>query len=148
MENSFIRNSTRANGPISTPWSKTSRQQSDAKDAALRRRNLLRRQDPPASHNPAPAHDRLARRTAPRLQLRLRLRARARLGKRRRFDHEQEHDHEQHPVLSSIERWALDVKSWTFSSSFPRRVTGAWWPSRSSKPLLVPRLRDRGRFDS
>ena len=32
--------------------------------------------------------------------------------------------------------------------SSPRRVKGAWWPSRSSKPLLVPRTRDRGRFDS
>jgi hypothetical protein len=29
----------------------------------------------------------------------------------------------------------------------PRRVTGAWWPPRSSKPLAV-RLSDRGRFDS
>jgi hypothetical protein len=29
-----------------------------------------------------------------------------------------------------------------------RRVTGAWWSSRSSKPLSVPHTRDRGRFDS
>jgi hypothetical protein len=29
----------------------------------------------------------------------------------------------------------------------PRRVTGAWWPPRSSKPLAV-RISDRGRFDS
>jgi hypothetical protein len=28
------------------------------------------------------------------------------------------------------------------------RVKGAWWPSRSSKPLLAPRMRDQGRFDS
>src|SRR5438067_9916239 len=29
-----------------------------------------------------------------------------------------------------------------------RRVKGAWWSSRSSKPLSVPHTRDRGRFDS
>jgi hypothetical protein len=29
----------------------------------------------------------------------------------------------------------------------PRRVTGAWWPPRSSKPLAV-RISGRGRFDS
>jgi hypothetical protein len=28
------------------------------------------------------------------------------------------------------------------------RVKGAWWSSRSSKPLSVPYTRDRGRFDS
>ncbi len=28
------------------------------------------------------------------------------------------------------------------------RVKGAWWSSRSSKPLSVPHTRDRGRFDS
>jgi hypothetical protein len=33
---------------------------------------------------------------------------------------------------------------WTFPSS--RRVKGAWWPSRSSKPLSV--RKSRGRFDS
>src|SRR4029077_9823523 len=33
----------------------------------------------------------------------------------------------------------------TFSFSV-RRVTGAWWPSRSSKPLSV--RKSRGRFDS
>ena len=35
---------------------------------------------------------------------------------------------------------------WMFAFSFARRVKGAWWPSRSSKPSL-PRKR-RGRFDS
>jgi hypothetical protein len=29
-----------------------------------------------------------------------------------------------------------------------RRVKGAWWPSRSSKPLLIPHPRGQGRFDS
>src|SRR5205823_4692437 len=29
-----------------------------------------------------------------------------------------------------------------------RRVKGAWWPSRSSKPLSVRQPPDRGRFDS
>ena len=33
---------------------------------------------------------------------------------------------------------------WTFP--FSRRVKGAWWPSRSSKPLSV--RKSRGRFDS
>ena len=39
----------------------------------------------------------------------------------------------------------LDIEHWTF---FFRRVKGAWWSSRSSKPLSVPPTRDRGRFDS
>src|SRR6266571_805856 len=43
-----------------------------------------------------------------------------------------------------VRGWMLDVGRWTFS--FSRRVKGAWWPSRSSKP---PSLRKwRGRFDS
>ncbi len=56
----------------------------------------------------------------------------------------------------SVGRWTLDVgrlprrsrakAGSTFSSC--RRVKGAWWPSRSSKPLLVSHTRDRGRFDS
>ena len=29
-----------------------------------------------------------------------------------------------------------------------RRVKGAWWPSRSSKPLSIRYTPDRGRFDS
>src|SRR5262245_56501593 len=28
------------------------------------------------------------------------------------------------------------------------RVNGAWWPARSSKPLSIRQLLDRGRFDS
>ena len=34
-----------------------------------------------------------------------------------------------------------------YSCTF-RRVKGAWWSSRSSKPLSVPHTRGRGRFDS
>src|SRR5207248_4659801 len=37
-------------------------------------------------------------------------------------------------------------RRWAFF--FCRRVKGAWWPSRSSKPLSVRQLPDRGRFDS
>ncbi len=43
-----------------------------------------------------------------------------------------------------IPRWTLDVGHWTFFSS--RRVKGAWWPSRSSKPSSPCKW--RGRFDS
>ena len=49
---------------------------------------------------------------------------------------------------------ALPVGSSTFSvgcsmfgQHFPRRVMGAWWPPRSSKPSSV-RFTGRGRFDS
>jgi four helix bundle protein len=43
-----------------------------------------------------------------------------------------------------IRRWMLDAGSWKFS--FSRRVKGAWWPSRSSKPSSPRKW--RGRFDS
>jgi hypothetical protein len=60
---------------------------------------------------------------------------------------------------SAIQRWALEVKCQSGSDlsglrlvpvrlglfAF-RRVKGAWWPSRSSKPSSV--RKDRGRFDS
>jgi hypothetical protein len=42
-------------------------------------------------------------------------------------------------------RWMFGVERWAFSFW---RVKGAWWSSRSSKPLSVPHTRDRGRFDS
>jgi hypothetical protein len=42
--------------------------------------------------------------------------------------------------------WTLGIERWAFFSF--RRVKGAWWSSRSSKPLSVPHTRDRGRFDS
>jgi hypothetical protein len=46
--------------------------------------------------------------------------------------------------IHTIERWALDVGRWTFSSFW--RVKGAWWPSRSSKSSSPRKW--RGRFDS
>ena len=42
-------------------------------------------------------------------------------------------------------RWMLDVGRWTFLF-LTRRVKGAWWPSRSSKPSSPRKW--RGRFDS
>ena len=56
----------------------------------------------------------------------------------------------QRPTLNAqrsiqiVRRWMLDVGRWTFFSF--RRVKGAWWPSRSSKPSSP--LKWRGRFDS
>ena len=47
--------------------------------------------------------------------------------------------------IQTVGRWTLGVERWTFSFW---RVKGAWWSSRSSKPLSVPHTRDRGRFDS
>ena len=43
-----------------------------------------------------------------------------------------------------IRRWRLNVERWEFSAN--RRVKGAWWPSRSSKPSSPRKW--RGRFDS
>ncbi len=48
---------------------------------------------------------------------------------------------------AAIGCWALDVGCWMFGLRPSRRVTGAWWPSRSSKPLSV-RFTGRGGFDS
>ncbi len=48
--------------------------------------------------------------------------------------------------IQTVGRWMLGVGCWAFSSL--GRVKGAWWSSRSSKPLSVPHTRDRGRFDS
>jgi hypothetical protein len=45
---------------------------------------------------------------------------------------------------AGVRRSALDVQCSTFS--FFRRVKGAWWPSRSSKPSSSRKW--RGRFDS
>jgi hypothetical protein len=47
--------------------------------------------------------------------------------------------------IQTVGRWMLGVERWAFSFW---RVKGAWWSSRSSKPLSVPHTRDRGRFDS
>jgi hypothetical protein len=59
------------------------------------------------------------------------------------------------PPSFRVGRWALSgvgqpapigFRGWAFS--VVRRVKGAWWPSRSSKPLLVRHPPGRGRFDS
>jgi hypothetical protein len=47
--------------------------------------------------------------------------------------------------IQTVGRWMLGVERWAF---FSWRVKGAWWSSRSSKPLSVPHTRGRGRFDS
>ena len=47
------------------------------------------------------------------------------------------------PVGSST----FNVGCSMFGQHFPRRVMGAWWPPRSSKPSSV-RFTGRGRFDS
>jgi hypothetical protein len=49
------------------------------------------------------------------------------------------------PVIQLVGCWTLDLERRAFS--FARRVKGAWWPSRSSKPSSS-RLAGRGRFDS
>jgi hypothetical protein len=46
--------------------------------------------------------------------------------------------------IQRVRNWPLYVERWTFSSC--RRVKGAWWPSRSSKPSSPRKW--RGRFDS
>src|SRR6266542_3130094 len=51
------------------------------------------------------------------------------------------------PTSKETGRLALDVGCWMFGLRLSRRVTGAWWPSRSSKPLSV-RFTGRGGFDS
>ena len=47
--------------------------------------------------------------------------------------------------IQTVGCWMWGVERWTFSLW---RVKGAWWSSRSSKPLSVPHTRNRGRFDS
>ena len=47
--------------------------------------------------------------------------------------------------IQTVGGWILGVERWAFSFW---RVKGAWWSSRSSKPLSVPHTRGRGRFDS
>ena len=48
--------------------------------------------------------------------------------------------------IQTVGHWTLSVGRWAFASLW--RVKGAWWSSRSSKPLSVPHTRNRGRFDS
>ena len=118
MESSFIPNSIPASGRISTPWSARLRKPNECVRGLLWRAVVL----DAGGSAPIPR------------------------------------------ALISIRRWtpcsrklsAFGVRS---SAFFPqsairnpqskiRRVKGAWWPSRSSKPLLIPHARDQGRFDS
>ena len=46
-----------------------------------------------------------------------------------------------------VQRSMFGVRCFAFFSCVPRRVMGAWWPSRSSKPLSA-RSTSRGMFDS
>ena len=48
---------------------------------------------------------------------------------------------------SSFGRWMLGVGCWVFQQGFSRRVMGAWWPPRSSKPSSAC-FAGRGMFDS
>jgi hypothetical protein len=73
------------------------------------------------------------------------LRAIAESGILRLFNAQRSTPNAQRSILL-VGRWMLGVESWPFSSF--GRVKGAWWPSRSSKPLSVSYTRDRGRFDS
>src|SRR5260370_31033628 len=45
-------------------------------------------------------------------------------------------------------RRIVDLSAIRNPRSTIRRVKGAWWPSRSSKPLSIRQPPDRGRFDS
>ena len=54
-----------------------------------------------------------------------------------------------HHSCSLVRRSKFGVRSSAYSFlSAVRRVKGAWWPSRSSKPLSIRYTPDRGRFDS
>jgi hypothetical protein len=146
MENSSIPSSSQETGRISTPWLKPLKQQNNAgRDGALRRplrgSDLRNSSDVAPDYDHGSEHDRFTRKTA--LGLRLRLRARSRLGKPRRVDqdHEQDYDYEQCAFISLLGRWV-------FAFFVFWRVKGAWWPSRSSKPLSVRYSPGRGRFDS
>jgi len=50
-------------------------------------------------------------------------------------------------ATSSFGHWLLDVGCWIFQQGFSRRVMGAWWPPRSSKPSSAC-FAGRGMFDS
>ena len=72
-----------------------------------------------------------------------RTRANAIRGALKFFNAQRSTPNAQRPI-QTVENWTLDVGRWVFSSS--RRVKGAWWPSRSSKPSSPRKW--RGRFDS
>ena len=129
MESSFIPNSNPAIGQTSTPWSARSK-----KPNKCGRRlcapiccefSLVRR----STFDVRRSAFFLQRRIQPRL-----------LNAQRSTPNAQR-------SIQIIGRWALGVGRWMLSSFF-RRVKGAWWPSRSSKPLLIPQTRDQDRFDS
>jgi hypothetical protein len=65
------------------------------------------------------------------------------LGISRLFNAQRPTLNTQHSI-QAVGRWTLEVERWTFSLF--RRVKGAWWPSRSSKPSSPRKW--RGRFDS
>jgi hypothetical protein len=50
-------------------------------------------------------------------------------------------------ATSSFGHWMLGVGYWMFQQGFSRRVMGAWWPPRSSKPPSAC-FASRGMFDS
>ena len=66
-------------------------------------------------------------------------------GRLKFFNAQRSTPNAQRPI-QTVGRWMLGVERWAFSAC--GRVKGAWWSSRSSKPLSVPHTRDRGRFDS
>ena len=147
MESSFIPNSNPAIGQTSTPWSARSKKPNkcgrrlcapiccefslvrrstfDVRRSAFSLQSAIQRADGEASCCEP------SRSVAP-WTLRLFNAQRSTLNAQR--------------SIQTVRRWALDVGRWAFSSF--RRVRGAWWPSRSSKPLLIPHTRDQDRFDS
>jgi hypothetical protein len=138
MENCSIPNSSPAIGPISMPWSR----QSKNPDHGLHHSNT------PTLHYSSRFFVRRvtgawwSSSTVESWTLRLFNAQRSTLNTQR--------------SIQTVGCWMLDIgrsprqspstaeAGWTFPSS--RRVTGAWWPSRSSKPLSV--RKSRGRFDS
>ena len=117
MGRKFIPNWRRASFPISTRWSKRSRQSCDCArpGSAFLCLGRIQGETPNAQHPTSNIQpDGLCRRRC---------------------------------RCAAFGSWALDVRGSVFRSYTIRRVMGAWWPSRSSKPLSA-RLTSRGMFDS
>ena len=135
MENCSIPNSNPANGPISTPWSAQLRKSNSASEGFFGALSLkiaveswtLRLFN--AQHSTLNTQHSIQ--TVGRWTLNAR-RGRARPGRRR--------------VGCSPRRSSSAAEAGSAFSFSLRRVKGAWWPSRSSKPLSV--RKSRGRFDS
>jgi hypothetical protein len=119
MENCSIPNSNQAIGPISTPWLAPSKKSNSAPEEFFGALGLTI----------AAWSWVLKPFNTQRSTLNTQLRKRSRAGR----------------SIQTVGRWVLDVRSWAFSFSV-WRVKGAWWPSRSSKPLSA--RKSRGRFDS